>query len=524
MAESFFDRVYQNRATHVPDVLSCLANLSNDEVFTPPEIVNQMLDMLPQELFSDPNTKFLDPACKTGVFLREIAKRLLSGLEGRIPDLQDRVDHILHNQLYGIGITELTSLLSRRSLYCSKYPNGQYSVSHFDDAEGNIRFKRIEHTWGKTTYDKEGKPHTSCVFCGASKEQWGRGDDLETHAYEWIHVKPEGIFNMKFDVIISNPPYQLATAGDSNGGQAKPIYHMFVEKAIQLNPRFITMITPSRWFAGGWGLDDYREKMLSENHIREIHDYQRSEDCFTGVEIKGGVSFFLWDRDNAGKCRVVSHTRDSKTMSERYMLEPGMDTFIRWNEAISIYHKVQNKTTDTVAALISSQRPFDLPTNIVGSERRGANDICVVTRGGKRTFIHRSAVKKNTNVIDSYKVFISKAYNGGDAFPHQIIGKPILGEPGTCCSETYVFAGPFDSSVTAENFISYAQTKFFRFMVLIKKISQDALQRVYSIVPMQNLSKPWTDEELYSKYGLSQDEIDFIESMIRPMDLSGGDE
>lgn len=343
------------RATYNPDVLSCLANLSNDEVFTPPEVVNQMLDMLPQELFSNPDTTFLDPATKSGVFLREIAKRLLKGLEKQIPDVQERVDHIFKKQLFGIAMTELTSLLARRSLYCSKYPNSSFSVTKFDSPEGNIRFRRTQHSWS------DGK----CEYCGASRGEYDRGEELETHAYEFIHnTNPARIMNMKFDVIIGNPPYQLSTAGDENGAQAKPLYHKFVESAKKLNPRFITMIIPSRWFAGGWGLDDFREMMMTENKLTELHDFPNSADCFSGVEIKGGVCYFLWNRDANQPCHVVTHAGDTiVSESIRPLKENNCDVIIRYNEAIPILHKVFAKHERTFDEIVSTKKPFGFITN-----------------------------------------------------------------------------------------------------------------------------------------------------------------
>lgn len=518
MAESFFDRVYKNKAQHTPDVLSCLSNLSNDEVFTPPDVVNKMLDLLPQELFCDPNTTFLDPACKTGVFLREIAKRLLVGLEDKIPDLQERIDHIFHKQLYGIAITELTSLLSRRSLYCSKYPNGPYSITHFDDAEGNIRYRRINHTW------VNGK----CKYCGAGKEQWDRDTELETHAYELIHSSnPEEIFNMKFDVIISNPPYQLNDGG--NGASAKPIYHMFVEQAKKLNPRYLTMIIPARWYAGGKGLDEFRNAMLSDIHISSIHDFPKASDCFTGVEIKGGVCYFLRDStfDNSkNKILSFSHDGDKVFMMERTLKYSGVDVYIRDGRAISILQKViLNDNPEVLSTHVSTRKPFGLTGDFFKSEsfhktKLGLKEpLTCYAKGMQVGYVEKSEISNNREYIGHWKVFVPRANNIGMDTPDDNLNS-FLGKPNEVCTESYMTVCA-DINLTkeeCENLASYLRTKFVRFCHSLMKASQDATSKTYAFVPMQDFSKSWTDEELYAKYNLTQEEIDFIESMIKPME------
>lgn len=501
--------------TYNPDVLSCLANLSNDEVFTPPEIVNQMLDMLPEKLWHDKSATFLDPGCKSGIFLREIAKRLLDGLKDEIPNLQERIDHIFHKQLYGITITELTSLLSRRSVYCSKYPNSIYSVTHFDNVEGNIRFKNMQHRW------KKGR----CVFCGASESEFGneKRRGLESHAYEWIHTtKPEEIFNMKFDVIIGNPPYQMSDGG--YGISAIPIYDKFIQQAKKLNPRYLSMIVPARWFAGGKGLESFRNEMLHDKSIRRIDDFPEASDCFNGVQIKGGVCYFLWDRDNEGDCTVVTHRGNSSGKPcTRPLLEKGCDTFIRYNEAVDVLHKVMKYKEKSMESLVSSRQPFGLPTTFHGEKTKGSSDIKIYENEGI-SYANKSLISKNNYVIERYKVFIPRAGSGSDAFPHPILGKPFIGEPNSACSETYIFIGPFASKEECQNVISYISTRFFRFLAMLKKVTQSTTRSIYTLVPQQDFSKPWTDEELYAKYNLTDKEIGFIESMIKPMDVNGGDD
>ncbi len=494
-------------STYNPDVLNCLANLSNDEVFTPPTLANQVLDLLPQELFSSPTTTFLDPVSKSGVFLREIVKRLDRGLETQMPNRRDRIDHILRKQVFGIAITELTAHLSRRSVYCSKDASSEYSVTRFKTESGNILYRPLYHTW------MNGK----CRYCGASQEVYDRGDQAEQYAYQFIHTdKPHTLFNMKFDVIIGNPPYQLSDGGAQ--ASAMPIYQLFVEQAKKLNPRYLTMIIPARWYAGGKGLDEFRDAMIKDKRVRVLHDFQSAVDCFgTGVEIKGGVCFFLWSRDSAGKCLIVTHNGQETTEDTRFLKEEGCDVFIRYKEGVDVLNKVKKHGLQSFMDLVSSQKPFGLRTFVQGANAPFSNSIKTYQNGGVG-YVNKSEITKGGNLIEYYKIFVSRAYNAGDTFPHQIIGKPILGEPKTVCTETYVAIGPFKTKDEANNVITYINTKFFRFMVFLTKVSQMAPAKVYQFVPLQNFSHPWTDAMLYEKYGLNEEEIAFIESMIRPME------
>ena len=497
-----------NRLNYNPDVLSCLANLSNDEVFTPPQLANQMLDMLPQELFRSPDTRFLDPCTKSGVFLREIAKRLIDGLANIIPDLQERIDHIMHHQLYGIAITRLTSMMSRRSLYCSKDASGKYSISQFDNENGNIRYRDIRHSW------VQGK----CLYCGASQEVYDRGDAMESHAYEFIHTdNPKTLYNnMTFDVIIGNPPYQL-TDGGGTGSSAIPIYNRFVGQAKRLKPRYLTMIIPSRWFSGGKGLDEFRDSMLSDNRLSHLIDYFDSTECFPGVDLSGGVCYFLWEEEFNGKCKVVNKLHGEENVMLRPLLESGNETFIRFNSAVSIIRKIRTIDNSSMVDIISARKPFGInpKVKIVKEPFHESVKTYAYPNNG---YISRQQVTQNSEWLDEYKVMIAKAYGERGDFPYLMLGKPFVAEKGSCCTETYLVIGPFVNRKICENVISYIKTKFFRFLVLQKKNTQNAAKGVYEFVPLQDFSKPWTDEELYKKYGLTDEEIQFIESMIRPME------
>jgi site-specific DNA-methyltransferase (adenine-specific) len=498
-----------NSSGYNPDVLSCIANLSSDEVFTPPQLVNRILDMLPTELWSDKKATFLDPGCKSGVFLREIAKRLDKGLEKQIPDRQKRINHIFKNQLYGLAITELTALLSRRSVYCSKTANGKYSVCDvFDNLQGNICFKRVEHAWA----------NGRCVYCGANKENYERGGELESHAYAFIHTnKPEELFNMKFDVIIGNPPYQLSDGGF--GRSASPIYQNFVKQAKKLNPRFLTMIIPSRWFGGGKGLDEFRGEMLNDDRICKIVDFEDSSEVFPGVSVAGGICYFLWERDYKGPCEIVNMHGGIEAVSKRQLNE--FNTFIRHGQAVPIIRKILSRDEKRMGEQVSAYKPFGLRT-YVKPQRTG--DIILHWQKGEGPY-KRKEITVGVEMIDKWKVISSRsghehAGNPGTDGARRVLAKTVVLPPGTICTETYLVIGSYSTEEEAKNLLAYMKTRFFRFLMSLFMYSHGITKDTYAFIPILDMTKRWTDEKLYKRYDLTKDEIAFIESKIRPMEAS----
>jgi site-specific DNA-methyltransferase (adenine-specific) len=518
-----------------PDVLTCIANLSNDEVFTPPELANRMLDTVAAawaashngaNLWADKTVKFLDPCTKSGVFLREITSRLTNGLADQMPNLQERVNHILTRQVFGIGITYLTSLLARRSVYCSKHAQGKHSIAtSFANDDGNIWFKRIEHTW------VDGK----CKYCGASKKILDRGEELETHAYASIHTddiktRVTELFggDMQFDVIIGNPPYQLGDGGGGGGASATPIYNLFVEAALSLEPRYAVMITPSRWFSGGKGLDTFRDRMLRDHRFVKLVDFPQLYDVFPGVKIRGGISYWLWGRDHDGGCEVVTMIGNEVIGKPVVRELDAYDVLVRRNEAVRILDKVacyrvNGQPEPILGDHVSARKPFGLTNQRGKATPTGMKNPVLVYGNQQTSYLERSVITSNVSWVDQWKVLLVKAHGTSGRDDVTILGEPVVAGPGTACTETYLVIGICANEAEARNLAAYMRTRFVRFLVSLRKITQNITRVSYRFVPLLPMNRLWTDEDLYKRYGITSDQIAFIESLIaeRPSDESG---
>lgn len=493
-----------------PDILEVIANLSNDAVFTPPKVVNAVLDLLPAEVWTDPSLRWLDPGSKTGVFPREITKRLMVGLAEAIPDDEERLHHILTKMVFAIATEEITGMMSRRSLYCSKDATSEHSVVQFTRPDGNVWHKRVEHSWGS-----DGK----CTECKGTQEQLlqpGR----DNKAYGFIHIDGRQHINkemnMKFDVIVGNPPYQMDADG---GNRTMPIYNLFIDEAKQLNPRYMTFVIPSRWMAGGLGLTEFREAMLEDEHIRALVDYADAGEIFPGVEIKGGVCYFFWDRDNPGLCSVTN-IRNGQVSGPTERMLGEFDVLVRDERGLAILHKVLATSEPSMYDIIAADKEFGMTSNFAGfSTKQTAGTIPIyVIQGGRRIagWIARKSVTKSAHLIDLHKVLLPKAYGAGDNWPHQILGQPLVVNAPSCCTQSYLFIY-VDSASAARSAETYVRTRFFRFLVSLRKVTQDATRSTYTWVPQQTWDRTWTDAELYAKYGITPDEQAYIESMVKEM-------
>ena len=316
---------------------------------------------------------------------------------------------------------------------------------------------------------------------------------------------------MNFDVIIGNPPYQMSDGGAT--ASAKPIYQKFIEQSKKLEPRYLLMIIPARWYAGGKGLDDFRNSMLNDRKIKFLFDYTDSKDCFSGVDISGGICYFLWDKNYNGKCKIINMINGSKYESERYLNE--FSVFVRYALSENIIKKIRSFNEDTFDNLVSSRKPFGLDTSVKPEDD---GDIFLRYSGGIGKY-KKSNIVTGFEIINKWKTIISyvsydHAGQPGKDGKRKVLSVIEVLPPDYICSETYLVAGIFDNEQFANNCMIYLETKFVRFLVAQIALSQHITKKCFSFVPTQDFSISWNDSLLFEKYKLNTEEIQFIENMI----------
>jgi site-specific DNA-methyltransferase (adenine-specific) len=503
--------------SHVPDVLETIAQLPNDDVYTRPIVVQAMLDTLPDHVWSEPSYTWLDPGTKSGIFLREVYRRLMWGLVDWEPDGMKRRQHILRNMLHGAATTQINGDIARRSLYQTKNATGmdveedalRKLIVRFETSDGNIPYIETQHVFSGASANR------SCRYCGAP-EALAR-ENREVFAYSFLHetYPTKELTNMKFDVIVGNPPYQIGVEGNT---RTKPIYQLFVERAIAMSPRYVVMITPSRWFTGGLGLDDFRDKMINDRRLSKIVDNPKLFDCFPGVEIKGGVSYFLWDRDYSGDCEFSTRIDGNVTSTATRDLRDGHGVVIRDNRASALVQKILDQADGSVETWFYPRLAFSQTwrTNFRGeSDQPFADSIPLIHNNGIG-YVSPAGFERNLDLVDKWKVLLPKAGDGHGREISFVIGDPIAIAPGSACTESYFVAGAFDSAEECRNYALFLCTKFVRFLVLQRKATQDVTADRFRFVPTMPMSTEWTDELLYEHFGLAPEDVEYIERTIHP--------
>lgn len=511
------DLTIEGRKKRMPDILDAIAALSSDAVPTPPEVARAMLALLPSDVWTNPELKWLDPAVKSGSILREIAARLMDGLADWESDPQKRAEHIMTNMLHGLSVTKLHGEMGRRSVYRSKDASSEKSVGRgefFTDSEGNIRFLDAEHSFKKS---RRGVDTGNCLKCGAPIGL-ERGVDRENYAYAFIHDTAllEELKAMKFDVIVGNPPYQVGTEG--HGSNASPVYHHFIDSAVALDPKYVLMIVPSRWFTGGKGLGEFRDRMIADRRMRAIVDNPKLFDCFPGVEIKGGVNYFLWDRDHQGDCEFSIRIDGQIVETLPRDLRDGDGVLLRNPRAVRIVERVREKMSASLADVVSTRYPFGstLMSNFAGAATEPFAGSIPLIFASHIGYITPPQIERNAEWVDRWKVLLPKAGDGHGREVSYVLGEPIVVAPGSACTATYLVAGKFESAESATNFANYLTTKFARFMVLQRKSTQNISQDSFRFVPDLDMARAWSDTDLYEHFDLTLEEAEYIESLIHP--------